>query len=38
MEHLTLRELVAKLQKAHQGNAVKTRATEASIIRKLEET
>jgi site-specific recombinase XerD len=38
MEHLTLRELVAKFQKAHQGKAAKTRATEASIIRKLEET
>jgi hypothetical protein len=38
MEHLTLRELIAKLQKAHHGKAAKTRATEASIIRKLDET
>jgi hypothetical protein len=30
MEHLTLRELVAKLQKAHHGKAAKTRATELS--------
>jgi hypothetical protein len=38
VEHLTLRELIRKLQRAHEGKAPKTRATEASIIRKLEQS
>jgi integrase len=38
VEHLTLRELIVKLQKQNQGKADKTRATDASIVRKLEET
>jgi len=38
VEHLTLRKLIELLQKTNRGKAAKTRATDASIIRKLEET
>jgi hypothetical protein len=38
VERLTLKELLEKLQKVNQGKAAKTRATDASIIRKFEET
>ena len=38
VERLTLREMLVQLQKVNQGKASKTRATDASIIRKFEET
>lgn len=38
VEHLSLREMLELLQKTNQGKAAKTRATDASIIRKLKET
>jgi hypothetical protein len=38
VERLTLREMLLKLQKANQGKAAKTQATDASIIRKFKET
>jgi len=38
VEHLTLQELVEKLQKAQAGKSAKTQATDRSIIRKLQET
>jgi integrase len=38
VERLTLREMLERLQKVNRGKAAKTRATDASIIRKFEET
>ena len=38
VERLTLREMLVQLQKVNQGKAAKTRATDASIIRKFKET
>jgi integrase len=38
VEHLTLREMIEQLRKVNQGKAAKTRATDASIMRKFKET
>jgi integrase len=38
VERLTLKEMLQQLRKVNQGKAAKTRATDASIIRKFEET
>ena len=38
VERLTLREMIEQLRKVNQGKAAKTRATDASIMRKFKET